>query len=391
MKTLFDEYAKQREQAPIHIVDAPGGHRHCIYRYDDVAAAFKDQRFGGARTPPHVLRILRWIGLSTLANAAEQGFYASLDAPDHTRIRKVMDPTFAPRSVKAREPRITEIVGQFLVRLDGRREFDVVSDFAAPLPAWVIADLYGFPPPERDAVRRWTDDLLPMVDPEIRKNTFLRSLRAFFKFRGRVLQLTKLRKDDPRDDLLSALAEAYHRSGTINRDEMIGSAALALTAGHVTTRHLLTNCVRLLLENPAVLDQAKQNPELYETVVEESARLLSPIQTTGRVMAEDVELADQTIPRGAKVRLFIGAANHDPRRFENPESFDVDRAVGRHLGFGGGIHYCIGIHLARLEVKIALTELFRRFPNLRAVEGELQWGASRKFLGMSRFMVETNG
>ncbi|MEO0676351.1 MAG: cytochrome P450 [Pseudomonadota bacterium] len=391
MKTLFDEYADRREEASIQIVDAPGGERHCIYRYEDVSAALKDKRFGGAKTPPNVLKLLRRIGLSALANAAEHGFFASLDAPDHTRVRKVMDPTFAPRSVKARAPQITQIVHQFLDRLEGRAEFDLVADFAAPLPAWVIADLFGFPEEETDAVRRWTDDLLPMVDPEIRKNALLRSLWAFFKFRGRVIQIAKLRKDDPRDDLLSALAEAHHKTATITRDEMIGSAALALTAGHVTTRHLLTNCVRLLLDNPAVLERAQADPELYGVVVEESARLLSPLQTTGRVTTEEVELADQTIPQGAKVRLFIGAANHDPRRFEAPAAFDVDRGAGRHLGFGGGIHYCIGIHLARLEVKIALTELFRRFPDLRAVDDELDWGASRKFLGMTEFRVQTKG
>ncbi|MDQ2091369.1 cytochrome P450 [Marimonas arenosa] len=390
MKALFDEYTKQREQAPIHIIDAPGGPRYCIYRYEDVAAAFKDQCFGGAQTPPHLLRLLRWIGLSALANAAEHGFFASLNAPDHTRIRKVMDPAFAPRAIKAREPLIEHIVGQFIDLLDGREEFDLVAEFAAPLPAWVIADVFGFPPAEMDSVRRWTDDLLPMVDPEVRKNTLLRSLMAFFKFRRRVLQLVAERNNDPKEDLLSALADAFHRSGTITRDEMVGSAALALTAGHVTTRHLLTNCVRLLLENPTALERAKQEPDTLETVIEETARLLSPLQTTGRVTTEDVELAGQKIPRGSKVRIFIGSANHDPRRFENPDEFDIDRAAARHMGFGGGIHYCIGIHLARVEVKIALRELFRRFPNLSPVEDGIHWGASRKFLGVSRFPVRTN-
>ena len=391
MKTLFAEYAKAREHAPIHLTDGQGGERYCIYRYEEVAAALKNQRFGGAQTPRQLLRLLRWTGLAALANAAEFGFFASMNAPDHTRVRKVMEPTFSPRAVQAREPQIRRIVTQFLDRLDGQEEFDLVADFAAPLPAWVIADVFGFPPDERDAVRRWTDDLLPMVDPETRKNALWRSLKAFFKFRRRVLALAADRQTDPRQDLLTDLSAALHGTGTLTRDEMVGSAALALTAGHVTTRHLLTNCVRLLLENPDALERAKQSPDIFDTAVEEASRLLSPLQTTGRVMTEDVQLAGQTIPRGSKVRLFIGSANHDPRRFENPSAFDINRSVGRHLGYGGGIHHCLGIHLARVEVRIALEELFRRFPDLIAAEDGIEWGPSRKFLGVSRFRVRTTG
>lgn len=390
MKSLYDEYATLREQAPIHIVSAPGGTRYCIYRYEDVAAAFKDQRFVGGQTPPHVLRLLRWIGLSALANAAEHGFFLSLQPPDHTRIRKVMEPAFAPRSVKAMEGRIEHLVALLLDRLDGQDEFDFVADFAAPLPARVIAEVFGFPPAEMDAVRRWTDDLLPMVDAETRKNSLFRGLISFFKFRRRVLTLVAERMSNPNGDLLSALAEAHHGSGIITRDELVGSAALVLTAGHVTTRHLLTNCVRLLIQNPGVLEEARQNPDAFDTVVEEVIRFVSPVQISARVMADDVECAGHKIPSEAKIRLFIGAANHDPRRFENPDVFDTDRATERHLGFGGGVHFCLGIHLARLEVKIALKEVFRRFPNLTAVENGTDWGPSRKFLGVSRFRVRPN-
>ncbi|MEM6728417.1 MAG: cytochrome P450 [Pseudomonadota bacterium] len=387
MKSLFDENAKLREQSPVHIVDGPGGLRYGIYGFDEVSAALKDRRFGAPQLPGRVLRLLRLVGLSALANAAEFGFFASLNAPDHTRVRKVMDPTFSPRAVKAREPQIRATVTEFLDRLEGRDTFDLVADFAAPLPAWIIADVFGFPPEERDAVRRWTDDLLPIVDAETRRNALVRSVMAFFRFRRRVLAIVRKRKDDPRDDLLSSLSEAYLKTRTITRDELVGSAALALTAGHVTTRHLLTNCVRLLLQNPDALARALSDDAALETVIEETTRLLSPIQTTGRVTTEEVDVAGHKIPKGAKIRLFLGSANHDARRFERPREIDVDQRVRRHLGYGGGIHFCLGIHLARVEVRIAIKELFRRFPNLAAIEEDVTWGRSTKFLGVERFPV----
>lgn len=388
MRSLHDEYAKLQAQDPIHIAEATGGPRYCVHRYDDVASALKNQRFGGAPMPPKTLRLLRWIGLSALAHAAQSGFYASLNAPDHTRIRKVMDPTFTPRAVQARAARIDAIVAAMLDRLTGRAEFDLVADFAAPLPAHIIADVFGFPGDEVEEVTRWTDALLPMVDPDIRQGALLQSLRAFYKFRRRVLDLTADRALAPQDDLLTALAQAQ-QDGTLTRDEMVGSAALTLTAGHVTTRHLLTNAVRVLLDHPAVLERARQDPAAIDHVVEEVIRLNTPIQTTGRVTTDTVELAGQTIPEGAKIRLFLGAANHDPARFDCPAHFDIDRPDNRHLGFGGGIHQCIGIHLARVEVRIALGALFRRFPNLSAIENGVDWGPSRKFPGVERFMVRS--
>ena len=231
-----------------------------------------------------------------------------------------------------------------------------------------------------------------MVDAETRgPMALLGSLIAFFRFRGRVLRLVAERKDNPKDDLLSALAGAHHGTGTLTRDEVVGAATLTLTAGHVTTRHLLTNSVHLLLQNPDVLAQAQQDPTGFDKITEEAIRLLSPLQTTGRVTTQDVEVAGRKIPAGSKIRLFLGAANHDPRRFKNPDKFDTERPNPRHLGFGGGIHYCIGIHLARVEVRIALRELFRRFPNLAAVDDGVKWGASRKFPGIATFRVRANG
>ena len=152
----------------------------------------------------------------------------------------------------------------------------------------------------------------------------------------------------------------------------------------------MTSSVLLLLQNPTALEKAKSDHGIYDKIVEEAIRLLGPIQTAARVTTENVEFAGQDIPRGAKVRLFLGAANHDPRVFNNPNDFAFERSDKRHLGFRAGIHHCLGIHLARLEAKIALRALFQRFPDLTLVEDGICWGPSKKFLGVSRLLLRTN-
>jgi cytochrome P450 len=161
------------------------------------------------------------------------------------------------------------------------------------------------------------------------------------------------------------------------------------TAGHETTKNLISSCVLILLKHPEILAQVRENPGLIDRVVEETLRLEGPVQRTARVLREEMELHGQRVPCGAKIRLMIGAANRDPRHFDNPDQFDIARSDKQHLGFGGGIHHCIGLRLGRLETSIAIGAIFQRFPGLKLVNEECRWGISTKLRGLSELIVQT--
>ncbi|PWE28107.1 hypothetical protein DDZ14_19150, partial [Maritimibacter sp. 55A14] len=355
MDTPRQEHSDLQESDPVYATEAPGGRRYCLYRYADVSAAFKDKRFGAAPAPPHLLRALRCVGLSALANAVESGFLVSLNPPDHTRLRKVIEPFFLVRAIPAWKPRVETIVEDLLAPMGKSQQFDFIADFAAPLPTRVIAEMFGFPEQDVAPLKRWSDEMAALVDSDLQRSAFPRRLAAFLKFRRRVLQLVKERSQHPRDDLLSALANAYLVRGELTKDEVVGTAVFVLTAGHATTTHLIGSCLLILLKNPGVAARLREDPDLIDRVVEETLRLESTIQRTGRVLLEDVEIHGLRLPKGTKIRLMIGDANRDPLRFEHPGQFDIARHDKRHLGFGSGIHQCIGLHLARLEARIAIS------------------------------------
>jgi len=384
---LYSEYAQQRERSGLCITKAAGGPRYCLYRFADVSAALKDARFGAAPAPESLLRALRWTGFGFLSKIIESGLLIALNPPDHTRMRKIIEPFFSGRMMELMKPRVEETIDALLTRVRIAGRFDLIADVAVPLPTQMIAEIFGFPKDDLPLLKRWSDDLAPLIDSDLQRSSWIRRLKAFLGFRSRVKQLVSLRRQVPKPDLLSALAEAQYGSGDLTENEVVGTAIFVLTAGHATTAHLIGSAIYLLLNHRHEFNRLKEDPSLVDRVVEETLRLESPIQRTGRVLREDIELQGQRIPRGAKIRLMLGSANRDPRQFSNPDHFDPSRAEGRHVGFGGGIHQCIGLHLARLEARLVINALLQRFPNLIADPQELRWVSGTKFRGLSRFLV----
>ena len=384
---LYLQYREFREQAGIHVVAAPGGPRHCLSRYADVAAALKDARFGAAPASPVLLRALRGIGLGGLADVIASGMLVALNPPDHTRLRKVLDPFFHGKALERLKPRVEEIVEDLFHCVEKTGRFDLIADFAAPLPTYIIAELFGFSKEEAPRLKQWSHDLAPLIDSELQRSSLLRRITAFLAFRRRIKKVLEERWREPRDDLLSALAQAHHGTGELSQAEAVGTVIFVLIAGHATTTHLIGSSMQLLLDHPEELSRLRADPILIDRVLEEALRMESPIQRTGRVLLEEIELHGQRLPRGTKIRLMIGAANRDPRRFENPDQFDLSRPDNRHVGFGGGIHQCIGLHLARLEAKLALGTLVRRFPQLERVGEDLRWVPGTKFRGLAELAV----
>lgn len=388
LDSIYRDYAEHRERAAVHVTEAVGGARYCLYRYADVAAALKDRRFGAAPAPAPLLRALRWTGFGSLATVFESGLLVALNPPDHTRLRRIIDPFFSGKAAELMKPLVQETIEQLLAEVQPTGRFDLIADFAAPLPTRVIAEVFGFPKEDLPRLKQWSADLASLIDSDFQRTAWMRRLSAFFGFRRRIRQLIAFRRHAPAKDLLSTLAHARHVTGDLSEAELVGTTIFVLTAGHATTTHLIGSAAQLLLSHPRELDRLREDPGLVDQATEEAIRLETPIQRTGRVLLEDVEVQGQRIRRGAKIRLMLGSANRDPRRFENPDRFDLLRADSRrHVGFGGGIHQCLGLHLARLETRLAIGALVSRFPGLALVGEETRWVEGTKFRGPSRLVV----
>jgi len=375
------------ENNRVHVVHAAGGPRFCLDRYDDVLAAFKDRRFGAAPASPALLRALRWTGLGSVAAVIESGLLVALNPPDHSRLRKIVDPFFRSLETDGLKPRVQGIIDQLVWSIDKTSHFDLIADFAAPLPTRIITELIGFPESDVPQLKQWTNALAPLIDSDLQRAEFVQRLKAFSAFRRRVESLVKDRLRNPREDLLSKLAHAHYVTGELSQAEIVGTAMFVLSAGHATTTHLIGTGVLSLLEHPRELERLRDDMSLIDGAVEEMIRFNSPIQRTGRVLLEDIEIRGQRIPHRAKVRLLIGEANRDPRRFENPARFDILRPRNRHVGFGGGIHQCIGLHLARVETRMAIAALVQRFPALARAGDQTRWIQGTKFRGLAELAL----
>ncbi len=288
-----------------------------------------------------------------------------VDPPDHTRLRTLVQKAFTPRVVERLRPRIEALVKEALDEAEARGSMDLVADLAYPLPVTVIAELLGVPVEDRSAFRRWSDALVGALDPVAltdRRSAVLAARDALHAYLERVVAE---RRAAPRDDLISRLVEAEEQGDRLSGPELLAMGVLLLVAGHETTVNLIGNGINALLAHPDQLARLRDEPELIEPAVEELLRYDSPVQLTGRVALEELELGGRRVEPGQMLMLLLGAANRDPRVFAEPERLDLGRDPNPHLAFGRGIHFCLGAPLARLEGQIAIRELVRRFPTLR--------------------------
>jgi cytochrome P450 len=387
----YSEYARLREAAQVQVTEAAAGPRFCLYRYDDVLRALQDRRFGAARAAPLFTRALRLGGFSGLADVVESGVLVNLDPPHHTRLRRVVGRFFRRSSIAGLRARIEAIAHGLIDALPCDDAFDLVEHYAAPLPIMVIAELFGFPEEDLPRLKAWSDDLTPLIDSDLQLASLVRAVRAFDQFRTHVDAAIEARRRDPREDLLSALAHARHVTAELTAAECAGTAAFVLAAGHETTTHVIASGMLTLLEHPQELERLRDHPDRVTGAVEEMLRFESPIQRTGRVLHEEIDIGGRKIPKGAKIRLVIGAANRDPRRFVDPDRFDIGRTDNPHLAFGAGPHHCMGSSLARLELDIALNTLLQRMPRLRRDARPPEWMPGTKVRGLRRLPVKAGG
>ena len=356
-QTLFDPtpefradpypvYAQLRAQDPVR---RTGLGLWVLTRYDDVATVLRDPRFSreGFEAAFAV------VDGTPAEPGRRQPSMLYRDPPDHTRLRAAVSRAFTPRVVEALRPRIQQLVDELLDRVQDAGTMDVIADLAAPLPVAVIGELLGVPPedwatltPLSADVARSLDALPVPADREVveRGRTARRMLGTYFR------HLVAARRCRPRDDLVSRLIAATDQGYPLSEEELVGMAVLLAVAGHETTTHLIGNGVLALLRHPDQLARLREEPGLLPSAIEELARYDAPVQRTWRITTTAVKLGGRTMPAGALVVAVLGAANRDPARFAEPDRLDVSRPDNAHLAFGAGVHHCLGVALARLEI-----------------------------------------
>jgi cytochrome P450 len=378
------------EEPVVHLV-RPGGRTpqarrgaYLVTRYEDAAGVLRDERFvkdiRTARGPsetriPWLLRPLRPLAHTML----------DADGDEHRRLRSLVRDTFSPRYVAELEPRVQELADALLDRMAAAGRADLVADYALRLPLTVIAEIMGVPERDRMRFRRWVSTLIVSRDARRNHVRQLLQLPHVLALTGFLRRLVADRRARPRDDLVSRLAAAEESGDRLTDDELLSMVALLLIAGYETTVNLIATGTLLLLGQPDQVERLRADPGLVGPAIEELLRLATPVDVaTQRYAREDVELGGVTIPRGAMVLVAIVSANTDQARFPEREHLDLGRAENRHLSFGLGAHYCLGAPLARLEGRIAIGSLIRRFPDLRlAVPArELRWRPANTLRGL---------
>src|ERR671926_131880 len=408
MANAYDTYADLRAKGPVSRVRFTNGKEEAssdgeeeqreffgpretffVTHYDEVIATLLDDRFSvdprsgmsqeQLEQQPPMPEEFRPLSRSLLL----------LDPPDHTRLRKLVQPSFTGRGMEALRGSIQQIVDDLLdqAELDAAdrgeavpdRRMDLIEAFAYPFPVTVISDMLGIPREDRETIRGWTENLLSAdrrrgqeMDEETRAG-----LREFIDY---LKELFERKRRAPADDMISRLVHAEEDGDMLDEDEILSMIFLLFLAGHVTTVNLVGNGVVALLTHPDQLAKLKTNPALAKGVVEETLRYWGPVDFIGRRIAkEDIELGGTVIPAGEQTTVSLASANRDPERFANPDVFDITRAdANRHVAFGKGIHVCLGAPLARVEGQVAFATLFKRYPELRlAVPAEeVHWGQS---------------
>lgn len=386
----FPTFAAMRRNHPVYPHRAPSGDTiWYVTRYHDVVAILKDN--------DHFVKDVRHARPHVASTADPKHIRDSInknmlfsDPPDHTRLRSLVNQAFTPRRVADSAPRIQAIANELLDTAVKNDPFDLIADFALPLPVRVICDMLGIPPADQAQVAQWSQAI---ISPGSRNLTFRMRKRYIRDFVRYLHGLFAARQQAPQDDLITALVQAEEAGDRLSEAELSSMVALLLVTGHETTVNLIGNGMLALLQHPEQLAWLRENLGEMETAVEELLRYDGPVETsTTRWVARDTIFCDQLMRRGDIMRPVITSANRDETVFDHPDTLILTRIPNRHLAFGHGIHYCLGAPLARLEGHIAFTTLLDRFPKLQLAlpPDQLQWRSGVLFRGLQALPVTKN-
>jgi cytochrome P450 len=357
-----------------------GRERWFVTRHEDVRSCLRDKRLG--RNFRHVLSPEE-IGVPPL-DPRWQSFWDSerwsllwLEPPDHTRLRKLVAAAFTPRSVESLREPAHELAAELLEPLAEAGEMELLYDYAQPYSIAVICRMLGVPLDRHRDLLEWSHRMVKMYEFDVTAEAATAANRAAAEFQDYVRELVRERRAKPCDDMVTALVEAEVDGVRLSEDEIVSTVIVLLNAGHEATVNTLGNGTLAFARHPEQWQRIVSGEIAPQAAVEEMIRFDPPLQLFERwVLAEDFAVGDAQIPLGAKIAMLFGAANRDPRVFERPDEFDVGRPnAAQHIGFGGGIHVCIGAPLARIELEASVAALRRYWPNFELVEEPRRTGA----------------
>lgn len=383
----YPQLAQLREHDPVHktLLDF-----WVLFRYEDVNRFVRDHSLSveDRNAGPTMTDQLRKEALGDrFEEMVERGSHAilNLDPPDHTRLRRLVTKAFTPRVIEQLRPRIQEFVDQALDAAEAKGELELIGDLAFPLPFAVISEMLGMPETDSVQLREWSGTIVrslePLADPDL-----IRAIAdAGEKMRAFTEEAIAWKRANPADDLLSALIAAEEGGDALSDEELIDQVILLYIAGHETTVNLIGNGTLALVRNRDQLELFRADPSLEANAIEGLLRYDPPVQMTRRITLQDVEVRGKTIPAGTFVVCVIASANRDATQWgDTADVLDITRSgAERHLAFGGGVHYCLGAALARLEGRVAIGTLVRRFPGLE-LAGDPTWNGRLNLRGLDR-------
>ena len=396
-KTLFTEgflqdpypiYQRFLEAGPIHYVDwGPG--IWAIFSYADCSSILKDSRLSAKRTGAWLLA-LPAEGRAELAELARMlGLWMLfIDAPEHSRLRKLMNNGFSPAVAESLRPQIEAIVDRILEPLRHASEAELMHEIAHPLPVRVIAEMLGLPGSGRDQLIQWLDAIATFIGNPRRTLEEIRSAQLAVValtefFRGAVAE----RRRQKGGDLISLLLDIEEDGDVLTEEELYAQCVMLLFGGHETTRNLIGNGMQALLQHPEELSRLRDHPEMIRSAVEGLLRYESPVQYAGRIVKEEMELCGVRLRQGDVIAFMLGAANRDPQQFKDPCRLNLARLNNAHLAFGAGPHFCIGNQLARLEGQVAILRMVQQFPRMRLAVQHLEWAPNIGLRGLKSLPV----
>lgn len=352
----YPTFSRLRGEHPV-LWHQPTG-QHLAFSYAGCNTVLRDRRLGRLWTDKAPAERFEPFNLLHRNQMMEN------EPPDHTRLRSVVAKAFARGHVERLRPRVRQLADELLDRVAGTGQLDLIEDFAEPLPVDVIAELLGVPGADRNLLRPWSQAIVKMYEYGAPSPAEQAAITAAGEFAAYLRELAAERRARPREDLISHLAHADDRGATLSGDELVASAILLLNAGHEASVNAFGNGVVALLEHPDQLARVRADAALVPAALEEMIRFDSPLQLFERTAREDVAVDGVTIRAGARIAALLGSANRDPAAFADPDAFRVDRSPNQHIGFGAGLHHCLGAPLARMELQTSLPILLERFPRL---------------------------
>jgi cytochrome P450 len=384
-------YDRLRSTQPVY--QTPFGFT-VLTRYDDVARTLRGAEFARdiEAHSPEPIDPIRRERRDRFRQRIESGRSAktilNLDPPDHTRLRRLVSLAFTPTAIERLRPRIQQLVDDVLDRAAERGSIELVDELAFTVPFQVISDLLDLPTERADEIRDWSQALTASLEPTSDESTLDRAEVAGALMADYMREVIEHRRTHLGDDLLSALLVAEEAGDRLSIAELQAFVTLLYVAGHETTVNLIGNGTLALLRHPDELRRWAEDPSLDNTAVDELLRYDGPVQQTVRVPTQDVRYGEVDVAAGTVVMTVLGAANHDPQVFDQPAVLRLDRPnANRHLAFAGGVHYCLGASLAKLEAGVAIGTLIRRFPDVH-LAGEPSWRDRLTIRGVDRLPLE---